>query len=146
MSNKERYEITPDQFMLLQGFMLYVWNVNHGDETSEYYSFWADQLDKAGVCWYVQNTAAYVMDKRENGWKYFRNLLQDKNIYIVEPKPQNLITAEYDEACPCDDKPFMVILSQNDKAFNQEYYDTETSAIDRTKEINSLYTSDRKMI
>lgn len=146
MSNKERYEITPDQFMLLQGFMLYVWNVNHGDESSEYYSFWAEQLDNANIGWYIQNTAAYVMDKRENGWKYFSSLLQDKDIYLVEPKPVNLITAEYSEDTLCNDKPFMVILSQNDKAFDQEHYDTETSAIDRTKEINTLHTNDRKML
>jgi len=86
MSNKN-YKITPDQFMLLQGFMLYIWNKNHGDDVKtkskfDENSFWATQLDDAGICWYVQNTAAYVMEKRENGWKYFRNLLEARGVYV----------------------------------------------------------------
>ena len=87
------YTITPDQFMLLQGFMLYRWNANHGDEKTnskfDENSFWADQLDDADICWYVQNMAAHVMEKRENGWKYFRNLLKDEDIEIEVPKPKD---------------------------------------------------------
>ncbi|MCF6207511.1 MAG: hypothetical protein L3J47_11600 [Sulfurovum sp.] len=77
--------ITQEQFSTLQGFMLHIWNCNHGKpENKRDHTFYAEKMDEAGISWYVQNTAAYLMEKRENGWKYFRGLLASRGILVGE--------------------------------------------------------------
>lgn len=147
--SKRIESITPEQFMLLQGFMLYIWNVKHGDESSEYFSFWADQMDEAKIGWYTQNMAAYVMEKRENGWKYFRTLLKEQGIIVEEPKPfvpKDLITAEYDEDNLDSEKPFVVNLIQCGEKYDVERYPTETSAMERAEDINRMQVTERVFI
>lgn len=144
-SMSTQHVITSDQFMILQGFMLYVWNVNHGEENGEHYGFWAEQLDNAGVTWYVQNTAACVMIERANGYLYFRNLLKKHNIHI-EKFERDVITAEYGEDDAIDSRPFVVNLFQGENLFEQERYPTETTALERAEDINRLKTADRSMI
>jgi len=75
--------ITQKQFSELQGFMLHCWNVFHDNAPSEF-DYWSKKLDELKISWHVQNTAAYLMNKRENGFLYFRNLLASKNIIIVK--------------------------------------------------------------
>jgi hypothetical protein len=77
--------ITNEQFNLLQGFMLHCWNVYYNNQKKEF-SFWAKQLDETAIPWSIQNDAACLMDKRENGFYYFRNLLKDKGIQIKKSK------------------------------------------------------------
>jgi hypothetical protein len=77
------YQITSVQFSLLQSFMTHCWCTFHDNENSEF-EFWAKALDDAKIPWAVQNTAAYLMDKRENGFYYFRNLLKSKGIAITK--------------------------------------------------------------
>jgi len=76
-------EITNEQFNILQGFMLYIWNCNHNDEKSVGHGYYSELMDEYGISWRVQNTAAYLMEKRENGWKYFRSLLKMEGIVVV---------------------------------------------------------------
>lgn len=77
--------VTQEQFILLQGLMVHCWAVYHED-ADEDFEFWAEQLDEAKVPWHVQNTAAYLMNNRENGFRYFRSLLASQGIEVVNEK------------------------------------------------------------
>lgn len=74
--------VTQEQFRLLQGFMLHCWAVYH-EKANKFFGFWAEQLDEAKIPWHIQNTAAYLMEDRENGFRYFRSLLSSKGIEVV---------------------------------------------------------------
>ena len=79
---KMSFSITDTQFEELQGFMFHCWTVYH-DNAKEYFDFWAKRLDEAKIPWHIQNTAAYLMNDRENGFRYFRDLLASKDIKVV---------------------------------------------------------------
>lgn len=80
----EKYIITREQMEAIKAFMLYRWNRDHNqDDTPNSNSFWANRLDELKICWYVQNQAAYLMTKRENGFKYFSSLLKESGIEIA---------------------------------------------------------------
>lgn len=91
-------KITPVQFELLKGFFAYMWNVHEEqrlrrilpeDEkpkprnTREKFAFWAQQLDKAGISWSIQNNIACLAEVRENGFFYLRNVFAKANIEVV---------------------------------------------------------------
>lgn len=76
-------KITGKQFTLLQDFMFHCWNVYH-NKTKSAFDFWAERLDEAKIPWSIQNLAASLMEDRENGFRYFRELLSLKGIEIME--------------------------------------------------------------
>jgi len=73
------YIITEKQFELLRDFMTYVWHTVH-DGSKSHHEFWAKQLDELNIPFAVQNEAANLMEKRENGFFYFRGLLEKRDI------------------------------------------------------------------
>lgn len=79
------FSITEKQFEELQGFMFHCWTVYH-DNAKGYFNSYAKCLDEAKIPWHVQNIAACLMTNRENGFRYFRDLLASKGIKVVAEK------------------------------------------------------------
>lgn len=86
------------QLELLQGFFLYIWSYEEDkrlfNQMSEEdqklnplrkndFAFWAEQLDKAGISWFIQNTVAGLAEVRSNYGFYLRTLLDKNGIEVV---------------------------------------------------------------
>jgi len=75
--------ISREQKDLLSGFFLHCWNVFHNKEKS-CWDFYAEQMDKAGISWRIQNLVAYAAEKRDNGFLYFSTVLKNLNIKVEQ--------------------------------------------------------------
>ncbi len=71
--------ITKEQYILLAGFKLHIWNVYHNRDNSKPESdFWAELLDKAKIPWSIQNDVSCLMETRANGFSSLATLLKSK--------------------------------------------------------------------
>jgi hypothetical protein len=99
------YRATTEQFDLIKGFFSFIWNAEEtrrikrmeGEEITDEMSletrqgnlFWAEQLDKAGIPWWLQNKIAELASVRENGFYYIRTLLKGINVEVLPYGVQN---------------------------------------------------------
>lgn len=82
LKEQKMISITQEQFRVIQDFMSHMWHHFHTEEKADL-SFWAEKLDEMKIPWAVQNNAAYLMEDRENGFRYFRQVLKTKGINVI---------------------------------------------------------------
>jgi len=71
-----------NKFNILSAFFLQLWCYYHKKSDSFDFSFWSDQMDKAGISWSIQNSIAIAAETVENQHIYFRTLLKRLNIQL----------------------------------------------------------------
>jgi hypothetical protein len=95
-------KITRFQHDPLHSLFIFLWASQHDkdeqrtpDEFRKECAYKATELDELEIPWAVQNTIACAADKRSNGFIYFRTVLANCNIEVVEDAmtPDELLNA-----------------------------------------------------
>lgn len=73
--------ITRNQYDLLHGFFIHCYAVYH-QQSQEYFSFWAEQLDKEQIPWSIQNIVAVTAESKESISLYLSTHLKSRDISV----------------------------------------------------------------
>lgn len=73
--------LTAAQYNYLQGFYTHCYCVHH-EQVDADYAFWASQLDKQQIPWWVQNTVAVTAEDRSSIALYLRTHLAKHGITV----------------------------------------------------------------
>lgn len=68
-------QLTNEQYNELSGFFTALQGHYHYNNKTDFKA-WAERLDKLGISWSLQNSIACAAEKRENGFLYFRSVLE----------------------------------------------------------------------
>ena len=75
--------INDKQLMMLESFKLHTWNVFHNN-AKNMFKFYAEELDKLGISWSLQNKIANWCSIRENGFKSLKEFLKNEGIELKQ--------------------------------------------------------------
>lgn len=75
-------ELNRDQFELISAFFVWVWVANWKGGTLDH-TYWAKQLDDAGISWRIQNlVACRASEDRSSNFIYFRTVCSQLEIEV----------------------------------------------------------------